>query len=104
MICCLTALSRGTRRSPGVIRPQGCTASRLGGRRLATRADVYVLVRLQDRQELPGLPHVLAHLLDERLDAVEPDHPAQAVGELDGDVLAVEIDVGVEDVGLHASY
>src|SRR3954451_17447339 len=103
MICCLTALSRGTRRSPGVIRPGGCTGSRMKERGLATRADVCVRPRLQDREQLTGPADVLAHLLHEGLYAVETDHPSQAVGELYGDVLAVEIEVGVEDMGLDAS-
>src|SRR3954467_10425115 len=103
MICCLTALSRGTRRSPGVIRPGGCTGSRMNERGLATRADVSDRPRLQDREQLTGPADVLAHLLHEGFYAVETDHPSQAVGELYGDVLAVEIEVGVEDMGLDPS-
>src|SRR4051812_42556585 len=96
MICCLTALSRATRKSPVSSGPRAVPA----GAGLATRADVCVRTRLQDREQLARSPHVVAHLLDQRLDAVEADHAAQPVEELDGDVLAVEVQIGVEHVGL----
>src|SRR5438046_9008780 len=98
MICCLTALSRGTAGfswSSGpraVRRPCGC--------RLATRADVSDLVRLQDRDQLTGSADVHADLFDQRLDTVEAHHSPQPVRELHRDVLAVEVDVDVQDVGL----
>ena len=47
---------------------------------------------------------VVGHLLDQRLDAVEGDHAAEPLDELDLDLDAVELEVGaVEHVGLDAA-
>src|SRR4051794_30781325 len=96
MICCLTALSRATRSSPGSSGPRAVPRER----GLATRADVCDLTSLQDGHQLPGPADVVVHLGDKRRHAVESHHPAQPVCELDRDVLAVEIDVLVEHVRL----
>ena len=48
-----------------------------------------------------GLVDVLGHLHEQRLDPVEGDGLAQPVEEVDGDVLAVQLEVvAVEHVGL----
>src|SRR3954451_12149986 len=118
MICCLTALSRGTLRTPDSSGREGCTQQvlrlpRLPG--LATGADVSVGGFANDRSSIAAgavpaasarvvddpsyVGHVLPHLLDQLVDAVELDHAAEPLGELHAHVLAIEVEVLVEHVG-----
>src|SRR6202011_801858 len=52
------------------------------------------------RTELACALHIAAHLLDERLDRLEPPLAPQPLGELDPQHAPVEIDLAVEHVGL----
>src|SRR5690242_9228581 len=52
-------------------------------------------------QHLPGALDVAGHGDEQVLDPLEGGHRAQPGHELDADVLAVEVAVVVEDVGLH---
>src|SRR3954466_12260861 len=119
MICCLTALSRGTRSSPGVIRPQGCTGSRCEESAAWPRGQTYLSGQDYRTASSSRVRRTSSPICSTRgstpsqrtipprgganpsAAAVETAHSPQAVGDLDRDVLAVEVDVGVEDVGLH---
>src|SRR4051794_1169852 len=102
MISCLTALSSGTRNSPISSGPGGCTpyATRVmepGHEGQTSRSDPGKSsgssrsAGLSGRQHLSGPPDVLGHLLDQGLDAFEPDHAPQPPDELHAHPLAVEI-------------
>src|SRR3954447_1602052 len=57
--------------------------------------------QLVAREQFPRLRHVDVHLADQRVDAVEPLHPAQPCDELDAERRAVKVAVEVEHKRLH---
>ena len=93
MICFFTSLARATPHSSSsqVCAPVVVTKADFTPHPVARNPqDTSQWVR-DSTQQLAGLFHVPAHLLDERLDGVEPHHPAQPLDELDAELHAVDV-------------